>query len=80
MASSSTPMLRLVSSVVVPLLYPFSTSYRESGEYMLHGLLNSTKGAFAVGSKGESKGITGYLGSEEARKKLWEHTVETTRV
>jgi hypothetical protein len=47
---------------------------------MLYGLLSATKGAFRVGSRGEDIGKKGYFGSEEARKKLWEHTMEATQV
>jgi hypothetical protein len=47
---------------------------------MLHGLLNASKGAFRVGSRGEDLGLDKYVGSEEARKILWEHTVKTTQV
>ena len=47
---------------------------------MLYGMLNANKGASRVGSRGEDIGKKGYFGSDEARKKLWEHTVEATRV
>lgn len=80
LSSSSSPIIRLTSSITMALAYPFSFSYQESGEYMLYGLLNSTKGAFQVGSKGEIHEMKASLGSEEARKRLWEHTVKTTQV
>jgi NAD(P)-dependent dehydrogenase (short-subunit alcohol dehydrogenase family) len=80
MSSSDSTILRLASLALGPLLYPFSTSYGESGEYMLHGLLNASKGAFRVGSRGEDIGTKRYFGSTESRKKLWEHTINETRV
>ena len=80
MASSDSLILRAVSSIVVPLSYPFSTSYAEAGEYMLHGLFDSTKGAFRYGSRGENLGMKKASGSEEARKRLWEHTVTATQL
>ena len=80
LASSDSPILRAASTILIPLSYPFSASYAEAGEYMLHGLLNSTKGAFRFGSRGENLGMKRYFGSDEARKRLWEHTVTTTQV
>jgi len=79
MSSSDSLTLRALS-ILVPLLYPFSTSHAEAGEYMLHGLLNSTKGAFQFGSRGENLGMKQILGTEEARKRLWEHTMTATQV
>jgi hypothetical protein len=47
---------------------------------MVWALFDGEKGMFRRGSKGEDIGKTRYFGSEEARKKLWEHTVETVKV
>jgi hypothetical protein len=47
---------------------------------MWHAVLNNTKGVFRTGSKGENLGTQRYFGNEEAKKKLWEHTVEATTV
>ena len=82
MANSDSPMIKLASSLALGLTYPFSTSYTDAGEYMLHGLLNSSSsgGFFRVGSRGEDIGMKRWFGSEEARKKLWQHTVEATSV
>ena len=82
MDKSESLMLRLTSSVALGLTYPFSTSYNDAGEYMLHGLLNSSSagGFFRAGSRGEDIGMKRWFGSEEARKKLWQHTVEATSV
>jgi len=80
MSSSDSPLLRASSYILPALVYPFSTSLQETGEYLLHGLLNHTTGAFRVGSRGEDIGMKRYFGSEEARKRLWEHTVKATQV
>jgi len=45
---------------------------------MLYGLFNATKGAFRVGERGEDLGMKKVFGSEDARKKLWEHTAKVT--
>lgn len=57
------------------------TSKLDCGEYMLHGILNAAKtpGAWRLGSRGEDLAKKRYYGSEEERKKLWEHTVEATK-
>ncbi|KAF9461000.1 hypothetical protein BDZ94DRAFT_1168553 [Collybia nuda] len=79
--SSADSMLIKASAYIVPILgYPFSTSQEETGEYMLYGILNATKGVFRIGSRGEDIGKKRYFGSEEARKKLWEHTIVETQV
>ncbi|KAG6863177.1 hypothetical protein C0991_007752 [Blastosporella zonata] len=80
MSSSDSIWLRAVSPVFMPLSRPFSTSYQECGEYMLHGMLSNTEGFFRMGSRGEDLGMKRFFGSDEARRKLWEHTVDATRV
>ncbi|KAG5638300.1 hypothetical protein H0H81_000825 [Sphagnurus paluster] len=62
------------------LLSPFFINYQDSGEYMLHGLLSKKEGFFRVSSQGEDIGMKKYFGSEEARKRLWEHTAQATKV
>lgn len=47
---------------------------------MWHAVFKSTDGVFRTGSKGEDLGKQRYFGSEEAKKKLWDHTVEATAV
>ncbi|KAG5648434.1 hypothetical protein DXG03_005008 [Asterophora parasitica] len=78
--NSDTPWIKATSSIYKALSYPFSVSYQDSGEYMLHGLLNNNQGFFRVGSRGEDIGLKGYFGSEEALKRLWAHSVEATTV
>ncbi|KAG6917684.1 hypothetical protein DXG01_001659 [Tephrocybe rancida] len=80
MSSSDSVWLKAASPVVMQLMRPFSASLQDSGEYMLHGLLSNKKGFFRVGSRGEDLGMKRYFGSEEARKKLWDHTVAATEV
>lgn len=48
------------------------------GEYMLSALLQGEKGTYRRGSSGEDIGHKGYYGTDEAREKLWAHTVEET--
>jgi hypothetical protein len=78
MTSSDSPIVRASAALIMPLSHLFSTSLEETGNYMLHGLLNASKGAFRVGCRGEDLGLDKYVGSEEARKILWEHTVKAT--
>jgi len=80
MSSSNSLLLRAASPVLIGLAYPFMTSYQEAGEYMLYGLLHNKQGFFRVGSRGEDLGMKNYFGSEEARKKLWEHSIKATEV
>lgn len=62
------------------LIYPFSYSASDSGEYMLNAMLAGDKGSFRKGARGEMVGQKGYYVTEEAKKKLWEHTVKATKV
>ncbi|KIM42483.1 hypothetical protein M413DRAFT_444894 [Hebeloma cylindrosporum] len=82
MSSSDSLMIREASYVVMGLGYVFgiSSSIQGSREYMLHGLLSATRDAFRVGQRGEDLGTKKSLGSEEARKQLWEHTVKVVDV
>ena len=80
MSASDSPIIRAASYVIMGLGYAFSASYQESGEYMLHGLLSATKGAFRIGEKGEDLGLKKFLGSEDARKRLWDHTAIVAEV
>jgi len=59
------------------LIYPFSVDVETCGENMLYALLQGESGAYRRDDKGDDLGKTkNYYGSEEARKRLWEHTVE----
>ncbi|KAF8875154.1 hypothetical protein BD779DRAFT_1450321 [Infundibulicybe gibba] len=78
--NSDSSIVRMTSVAVQLLARPFTVSPAECADYMLHSLLNNGNGVFRAGSLGEDIGKQRYFGSEQARKKLWEHTVESTRV
>jgi hypothetical protein len=51
--------------------YMLGTSlYQESEEYMLHGFFSTVWGAFRIGEKGDDVGMTKFLESDEARRRL----------
>jgi len=50
--------------------FGISSSYQESGKYILHGLLSATRAAFRIGEKGNDVGMKKFLGSGEARRQL----------
>ena len=79
-SSSTSPLLSLASPLITGLTYVFSHSAEECGEYMWYGLLAAKDGFTRMGEKGQDIGMKRYFGNEEQRKKLWEHTKETTRV
>ena len=71
---------QFINPLASVLLYPFSYSASDSGEYMLSALLAGDKGFFMRGARGEMcKKGNDYV-TEEAKKRLWEHTVEVTKV
>ncbi|KAF8875176.1 hypothetical protein BD779DRAFT_1564344 [Infundibulicybe gibba] len=78
--NADSPILRMTSAAALLLTRPFSASPAECADYMLHSLLNNGNGVFRTGSLGEDLGKKRYFGTEQARKKLWEHTLESTRV
>ena len=47
---------------------------------MWHGLLTAKDGFTRTDEKGQDIGMQRYFGNAEQRKKLWEHTKETTKV
>ena len=80
-----TPMVLPNNWVLYTLLYGLtyfiSLSMSESAEYHLHALLEGENGSFRRGPKGEPLDkATGYFSTKEARKKLWDHTLEVTTV
>ncbi|KAJ6609595.1 hypothetical protein B0H10DRAFT_1813464 [Mycena sp. CBHHK59/15] len=79
MQASDSALIR-ASSILMPILTPFSYSLEASGEHQLYALLKSGPGAVRTNAKGDDIGMKGYHGSEEARKKLWDHTVKVTTV
>ena len=79
LAMPSQPIWRPFGMLMYGLMYPFSVSPDECAEFMLYALFDGENGVYRRGSKGEDIGKTRYFGSEEARKKLWDHTVEATK-
>ncbi|KAJ2968568.1 hypothetical protein NUW54_g13177 [Trametes sanguinea] len=70
------PVLRCLNPLLSALLYPVSYSPEDSAEYMLYALLHSGEGFTRRNSQGDDIGKTRYYGSEEERKRVWEHTAE----
>ncbi|KIK52348.1 hypothetical protein GYMLUDRAFT_251290 [Collybiopsis luxurians FD-317 M1] len=70
----------LSTSRLSPLSY-IPMSPEDCGEYQLHGILHSASraGAWRIGKYGDDIGKErGYYCSDEAREKLWNHTVQVT--
>jgi len=68
-----TPMLW---SMLHYLMYPITTAPEDCAEHLLYALLNGSAGASRRNNKGDDIGKTRYYGSDEARERLWNHTVE----
>ena len=79
MATSDSALLR-AGSFIVKGFSPLMTSPRDAGDYLLHGLLSTQENFVRIGSRGEDLGMKRWFGSDEAVEKLWEHTVESTKV
>ncbi|KAJ4466128.1 hypothetical protein C8J55DRAFT_538450 [Lentinula edodes] len=82
-SASPSPFIRVTTKLATSRLSPLSylaTEQDDAGEYLLNGLLNTVSGpgVWGIGEHGESVGKTRHSGDEETRKKLWEHTVQTT--
>ncbi|PCH35022.1 NAD(P)-binding protein [Wolfiporia cocos MD-104 SS10] len=71
-----TPLLGRLPSL---LLYPITVSPEDCAEYLLYALLTGGPGAHRVDNKAGDMGKRRYFGSDEARERLWEHTVEEIR-
>lgn len=72
--------MRATAPIANILARPFSVTQDQCADYMWSGLFNNTNGAFRIGSRGENIEKKGYYGSDELSQKLWEHTVEATKV
>ncbi|KAF7783232.1 hypothetical protein Agabi119p4_2608 [Agaricus bisporus var. burnettii] len=79
-AKSNSTLLNLAQPFLNILFRPITISPEEAGEYMWRAIFNSTGGAYRTGSQGEDLGKKRYFGSQEAKKKLWDHTVEATTI
>ncbi|KAJ7592622.1 hypothetical protein C8J56DRAFT_1002807 [Mycena floridula] len=75
-ASAHTWYIRAAWKAFMPLLYPFTSSVEECGEYLFHGLLNHTGGYWRIGSRGEDLGKREYKAG--AGKILWDHSAKET--
>ena len=80
MSSARTPWMRAIAPITNILVRPFAVTPDQCADYLWSGLLNNTNGAFRIGSKGENIEMQGYYGSDVLSEKLWEHTVEATKV
>ncbi|OCH93996.1 hypothetical protein OBBRIDRAFT_810799 [Obba rivulosa] len=73
--------LRPLVGGLMALMSPLTTSAGDCAEYMLWALLDCGPGAQRRDSKGDDIGKKRYYGSEEAKERLWEHTIaEMNRV
>ncbi|ESK87716.1 hypothetical protein Moror_1847 [Moniliophthora roreri MCA 2997] len=77
-SSADSIVVRAASAALIGLIRPWTMSYETSGEYMLHGLLNTAKEprAWRLNEYGGDYGMKNYYGTEAERKALWEHTIE----
>jgi hypothetical protein len=73
-------ILTPIVAIVYALAYLASKSPEVCAEYMWHGVFESQKGFHRNGENGNDLGQKGYHGSEEAKKLLWDHTVEATEM
>lgn len=79
LSSARSAWLRAIAPVA-SLLSPFGVTRHDCAEYMWHGLLNNTDAPVRFDNHGQNLQGKGYNGNEEAKTKLWEHTVEATNV
>ncbi|KAJ2922943.1 hypothetical protein H1R20_g14109, partial [Candolleomyces eurysporus] len=79
-SSARSAWMRAVAPIANTLARPFLVTRHDCAEYMWHGLLTSTDGAIRFDNHGENLEGKRYYGSEEAKTKLWEHTVDATNV
>jgi len=70
--------LKPINLLMEAMLY-LGHSQDECAELMLFALLDGKKGVFRRDRNANDIGNYSYHGTEETRKKLWEHTVEVTR-
>ena len=72
--------MRAIAPIANIVVRPFVVTQDQCADYMWSGLLNNTNGAFRIGSRGENIEKQGYYGSDVLNQKLWEHTLEATKV
>jgi hypothetical protein len=71
----------IYSYLLKPLVWLAAISPAVCAEHMLFALFDVEKRGFIRrGAKGDDIGMEKYFGTEEGRKKLWEHTVQEVDV
>ncbi|KAH9931034.1 NAD-P-binding protein [Amylocystis lapponica] len=71
--------LRPFSSLLTAAMYPVTVPAAACAEHLFWGLTQAQAGASRRNNKGDDIGKTRYYGTEEARDRLWEHTVSEMR-
>ncbi|KAL1731651.1 hypothetical protein EV714DRAFT_208255 [Schizophyllum commune] len=77
--NSNSYLIKAVSYALYPLAYLASVPEEVCADYMAYALLHAKPGFSRFDNHGDDIGRKNYDGTEEQRKKLWEHTVEETR-
>ncbi|TEB21237.1 hypothetical protein FA13DRAFT_1742246 [Coprinellus micaceus] len=82
LSSSRTPWLRVLNPLMTVLGPLLTVTIEECGTYLWHGLLANAKepGAYRIDNNGDVIREVQYSGDKEVAEKLWQHTVEATRV
>ena len=74
-------MIRVAGKLVDSfLLAPFGVTQDECAEYQWNAIFKHRDGAFRTGTSGQNIEKYRYYGNESQRKKVWEHTIELTKV
>ena len=77
--NSGSYLIKAVTYALYPLAYLATVPEEVCADYMTYALLNAEPGFSRFDNHGDDIGRKNYDGTEEQRKKLWEHTVEETR-
>ncbi|KAI5826644.1 NAD(P)-binding protein [Schizophyllum commune Tattone D] len=77
--NSNSYLIKAASYALYPLAYLASVPEEVCADYMTYALLLAKPGFSRFDNHGDDIGRKNYDGTEEQRKKLWEHTVEETR-
>ncbi|KAL1702709.1 hypothetical protein EV121DRAFT_293037 [Schizophyllum commune] len=77
--NSNSYLIKAVSYALYPLAYLASVPEEVCADYMTYALLHAKTGFSRFDNHGDDIGRKNYDGTEEQRKKLWEHTIEETR-
>ncbi|KAL1754906.1 hypothetical protein FB107DRAFT_214659 [Schizophyllum commune] len=77
--NSGSYLIKAVTYALYPLAYLATVPEEVCADYMTYALLHARPGFSRFDNHGDDIGRKNYDGTEEQRKKLWEHTVEETR-